>query len=94
MKMSKVLYLKLKDRVRDVLARKEVSPHEMWEAHTNMGMTHERMRWDVMWASRWYEENNRAINTEGLKDAHIDTALCRVWRELGAPDPREYEANY
>jgi hypothetical protein len=72
MKISKAAYDSLAMQVQEVHASKP----KAWASYKAQGLSAERYRWDILWASGF--RVNDLYRNEGLNDAHISTALRKA----------------
>ena len=92
MKMTRAHYTELSQIIFDYA---ESMPHPIgkyWDDYKNDGLSFERFRWNVLWASRAMSTvpSARGLGAKALgaylyqylNDSHIDTALRKIMSEL------------
>ena len=79
MRMSQEMYSELETAIQNVLVNNRATLAGVWDRYSFRGLSHERMRWDLFWATK----PGNKFYAAGLSDCHIDTALRRITH---APD--------
>ena len=87
MKIKPEDYRRLSEAIGRVLAERGKTFAEIQQAYRNRGLGAMRLRWDLLWMSGF---NINSLYTY-LDDAHIDTALRAVCRELTKLEERTLE---
>lgn len=88
MKISKEVYNTLKDSFKCHITVEQIEKQKAFIKEEGKSKDPSmRLRWDAYWYVRMLDESVKAMFQErGITDAHIDTCLRRVMKELFAEE--------